>query len=378
MEKTNDKQLAGELSFDLYGRHAIIRDIINLNRGGHKKLKVLDVGGMGNLMRRFLPGDEVFYLDPNVKTKDKNFIAGDGCDLPLENESFDFVVSADVFEHIPENKRERFLSEQLRVARLGVALAAPFYSKENAKAEALANENYKLRTGRDHVFLKEHLESGLPREEKLENFLGKEKIGFQKISNNGLFLWEILINAMSIASENRSPAIAGKIKDFNLFYNTHIYPLDFSEPAYRKVYFLKKKSGLKNLNVKIQPKSDKLLLEAIGRGFSIVNRINSETASLIQNKDREISKLEHRIGLEEEKTSALDRAIKERDRIIKERDRIIKERDRIIKQKETVLEEREKELKLIRSSKVWKARNLVKSVLQPPRKTRFPKSRIKN
>src|SRR5659263_106086 len=104
VELMSDEQLKRELTFDLYGRYAIIRDIINLNKTGQEQLRILDVGGRGNLLKKFLPGDDVSYLDPLVDTDDENYIEGDGCDIPLEDGSFDYVVSSDVFEHIEPSR----------------------------------------------------------------------------------------------------------------------------------------------------------------------------------------------------------------------------------------------------------------------------------
>lgn len=74
MKKTDDNQLESELPFDQYGRYAAIRDIINANRRGEEKFRVLDVGGRWNLMRRFLPSDIVFYLDPYVDSDRKSVV----------------------------------------------------------------------------------------------------------------------------------------------------------------------------------------------------------------------------------------------------------------------------------------------------------------
>ena len=109
MEKIIDEQLKKEFGFDLYGRYAIIRDIIEKNRSNGEIFRVLDVGGRGNFMKKFLPNDDVYYLDPFVESDDKNFIKGDGCAMPLDDLSFDWVTSADVFEHIQKEKRENFL-----------------------------------------------------------------------------------------------------------------------------------------------------------------------------------------------------------------------------------------------------------------------------
>jgi len=42
---------------------------------------VLDVGGRRNLLKKFLPTDDVFYLEPFLESSDENFIKGDGCKM---------------------------------------------------------------------------------------------------------------------------------------------------------------------------------------------------------------------------------------------------------------------------------------------------------
>lgn len=245
MEGMSDKQLKRELSFDLYGRYAIVRDIVNINRDGQTRYKILDVGGRGNLLKKFLPLDDVSYLDPYVDTDDENYIEGDGCDIPLEDDTFDFVVSSDVFEHIEPSKRRVFLAENLRVAKYGVVLGAVFHSRERKLAETYANDSYRhISRGEDHFWLSEHIKNGLPRADEVEELLREKDLGFQKIMNNDLRLWEYLLCSSFVF------LAAGKVemlKDFNEFYNEVIFPVDHGDDSYRTIYFIKNIEGLKDL-----------------------------------------------------------------------------------------------------------------------------------
>lgn len=55
-----------------------------------------------------------------------NVVRGDGRALPFGNESFDFVYSHAVIEHVGSRKQQaQFLNEALRVARRGVLLTTP-------------------------------------------------------------------------------------------------------------------------------------------------------------------------------------------------------------------------------------------------------------
>ncbi len=76
MKNDNNVKLKKELSLDFYGRYKIPANIIEMNRKDGQKVCVLDVGGRGNLLKEFLPEDEVYCLDPGVDGKSQNFISG--------------------------------------------------------------------------------------------------------------------------------------------------------------------------------------------------------------------------------------------------------------------------------------------------------------
>jgi O-antigen biosynthesis protein len=285
-----------KLSFDIYGRYKTISDIINHNRKDKINFTVLDVGGRGNLLKNFLPIDQVYYLDPNIESKDNNFIKADGCNMPLNNNEFDWVVSADVFEHIPPVKRIIFLSEQLRVAKLGIILSAPFYSNEVHMAEISANENYRILTnGNDYPWLSEHLKNGLPSESELEEYLKKNGYDYQKTGNNNLLLWQNFIGMSFIASLNINEEISKEVEFFNIYYNKNIFPTDTNEPTYRKIYFIKKSKGLKFIHFSEGKMNNDIILEGLSKGINLIDKIIFSKNELIKKKNDEIIKLNQQI-----------------------------------------------------------------------------------
>jgi len=339
MEKITDEQLKKELAFDQYARYAIIRNTINANRKDGVIFKVLDVGGRENILQKFLPGDDVFYLDPFVESDDANFIKGDGCAMPLGDESFDWVVSADVFEHIPPTEREKFLSENLRVAKNGAILAAPFFSEETEKAEKNANENYKILSGgAGNFFLEEHLGNKLPKEEDVENFLKKENVDFQKLYNNNIFLWEfyvaIVLNFIELKLDEE---FRKEYEEFNHFCNSEVFPFDFSSPAYRRIYFMKKREGLNEIGVREKSIGNELFLKAMSKGTDFLTKVNKKNAEKLLLKDQEIGDL--------------TQSAQKKDRIIQQKTIEVRKRD-------CVIEERDAEIMMMRSSKFWQMRKL--------------------
>lgn len=72
---------------------------------------VIDVGGVGRL-KAFLTSDHVI-TDANIKD------GIDGCNLPWLDSHFDISISIDTLEHV--NDKPRFISESMRVSKLGSA-----------------------------------------------------------------------------------------------------------------------------------------------------------------------------------------------------------------------------------------------------------------
>jgi len=151
---------------DVYERHWVVAKHLRERR----VRSVLDVGGEG-LLKRFLRGAHCVSVNVD-RTGDVQY---DGSMLPFGEATFDAVVSLDALEHIPPQSRQHFVAELQRVARTEVALAVPFGSPGHTDIEARALEAYRAAHGRDHVYLREHVECGLPTLDELKTlFVGAD------------------------------------------------------------------------------------------------------------------------------------------------------------------------------------------------------------
>lgn len=275
--------------FDLYGRYATLGDIINVLRT-KPTYKILEVGGFGSLLPQFLPNDQITLSDILPSNK-PNYIRADGCNLPFQNQSFDIVVSTDVLEHIEPSGRLKFLNESKRVACDLIIVAAPFFNSAIIRFEKDANEYYRLLSGQNHPWLKEHLEFGLPETRLAEQFFSKNQLIFTKTYHANLTLWPALNRLLFFISANYSKLIKKAFEEFNLYYNQEIYPLDHQENSYRTIYVAKLNPviDLKNVGFqtgKITLEQRELILKKI---FDIITLSNKK---VIKDKERHIQNLE--------------------------------------------------------------------------------------
>ncbi len=301
--------LQRKFAFDMYGRYCLIRDVIEKNRTKGDVFKVLDVGGRGNILREFLPVDNVYYLDPLVETNDENYIQGDGCDMPLDDNSFDFVVSGDVLEHIPESKRVDFIREQVRVSKIGAIIAAPFYSQAAKDAEVRLQKNYKiLSNGKQHHWLEEHIENGLPKPEQIEKFISENNLSSFVMYNNNVLLWESLMNAYFFIEHNYEGNVKDLFEEYNEYYNNEIFPLDRGESSYRRLYTIFKNKIL------ISPYEKNVILDAtkitaaISKIFTIIDTIDVKNRFQLSGLTRESNVKQEAVEHYKKEIAALNEA----------------------------------------------------------------------
>lgn len=81
--------------------------------------------------------------------------------LPFLDKSWDVVVSVDMLEHIPPDRRNRAIREMIRVTRGLMVLAVPT-GDAAYRHDVELNDYHVDQNGKEHRFSREHVEYGLP------------------------------------------------------------------------------------------------------------------------------------------------------------------------------------------------------------------------
>lgn len=231
-----------DLSFSVFTRYQALRETLDLLRQENEVLKVLEIGGRGNYLRRFSPNDQVTILDV-IDSDEENYVKGDGRKLPFKKGSFDVVVSTDVLEHIPTKDRTIFLNEQLRVAKRAVIFAGPIFTKSIADREKEADQYYQSMADQPHPWLVEHLDYGLPTNGIVESVFSNAKASWTVWYNQVVPLWhELVMVDMAVAGVG-TPAVLTAFKSLNKLYNERVYPYDRDKSGYRAIYVARTDGG---------------------------------------------------------------------------------------------------------------------------------------
>lgn len=289
-----------DLPFDQYSRQRIVADTLNGLRQKTERFSVLDVGGYKGKTAEFLPNDRIKVLDV-FDVQDKDYIKGDGTNLRLEDDSFDFTVSFDVLEHIDKNHRERFILECARVAKRGFFLCCPFENGlgHTTTAEKNLDDIYKRLTGHDHQWLREHIDNKLPTAEAIEAILKRGKLHFAKRYSNRLEDWVAM--QMIFFYSDALGVVSTQAGDLNRYYNNNfnIFENDVSQDdAYRVIYFISEDQAnatkVRQLFVRNKPAARPLsIAEKIPPAITeIIEQKLDEQKQIIAAKNTDISRLE--------------------------------------------------------------------------------------
>ena len=125
--------------------------------------------------------------------KNMNFIKGSALDIPIKDETYDFVFSTDMIEHIKRNNREKAFKEAFRVCKKGwyVLFLFPCWIWWKT-SDYFIYIVYKFLKLKIPWRLKEHLELDFPYWKEINKYLYNLGINKHIIKNckvHNIFIW---------------------------------------------------------------------------------------------------------------------------------------------------------------------------------------------
>lgn len=230
--------------FDQFQRYYTVKEIVG-RLAQDKKVKVLEVGANAHCkLREFLPQADIVFtdIDDQPVPKGVTFIKADATDLPFNDDEFDFVVSTDVLEHVPFALREKFILECYRVSKTAFILACPIDNGMTTEVEIETNETFKRLLDQDFIWLKEHIDEGLPSVDFVNEIAASRTIPFVQFEHGRLDWWESLMKMHFI--KEAEPVLRSACSAVDEYYNRNLYREDFGGACYRSFWVL----GLDSLN----------------------------------------------------------------------------------------------------------------------------------
>ena len=231
------------LPFDMVERYRVAQEVLRLCHESlsPSPLDLLDVGGVARgssgefltPLSLFLPGERVRTVDlqeaPGV-----NYSRCDGTALPFRDGAFDGVLSFDVLEHVPPEKRRSFFEELVRSTRGFLLLTTPVSSPEVEGAEELVERRLEASLGIRQEQLREHRAHGLPEAGALEELFRSEGMEFLSVESGELDLWVVtlLLRYYWLSSPGGVESVNALDRHLNLGNR----PLFLRERGYRRVF----------------------------------------------------------------------------------------------------------------------------------------------
>ena len=304
-----------DLPFDLFTRNTLIRKMVgSIKKNDETTFKILDVGGRAGNLSDFLPDDELHILDIRPG-EESNYVLGDIINSAYKDDSFDVVISSDVYEHIPKNERLDAITEMLRISNNFVILGAPFDSKDVRDAEIKAFNYFNEIVGEPHPWLKEHIDNGLPSRDDFEHFLGANRFEFLAVGTNNISNW-LLMQLFIFYSFKygkyelfyEKNGLVHKVSEPHRFYNENFLELgDLLKPTYRTIYLIGKKGGLPKVDFKPNDKVN------VSKYYTFETLIFKHIDVLSHNMDNSIQNLETFLNANNEQIEELNQSIQKKD-----------------------------------------------------------------
>ncbi len=351
-----------ELPFDLFTRNLLITKLIDaIRENGDQTLTILDVGGRAGNVDLFLSNDDLHILDIR-RGEEGNYVVGDIAEAPYKNDCFDVVMSSDVYEHIIPGERLNVISEMLRIANNYVILGAPFDSKDVQDAEIKACDYYSRIVGEPHLWLKEHIDNGLPSKKEFETFLDENGFEFLSLRSNNISNW-LLMQLFIFYSYKYSVPIENVNKVYR-YYNENFPELgDMSSPTYRTIYLIGKKGTLPEVDLKFKLKLnlenklnqskyhtfEALIFEVLGQLTDAKDEHIHNIEAIENEKSNQIKILNTVVNIKDEYIEGLETTVKNKDEYIQGLETTVKNKDEYIQGLETTVKDHDEYIQNLNS-----------------------------
>ncbi len=183
--------------------------------------KILEVGSGPKGIRVFFPERGTVGVDVSFENMGDMAVPGftavtaSAESLPFEDGSFPVVVCVDVLEHVLSGKREKVISELIRVSSGKVYLSFPAKETYERWEKRLAGV-YKLCRRELPPWMHEHFEKGLPEEKKIEPYLKDGGRAFESVpnENNAVHFAVMLVDEFLCPGNRLGEIIAPRVWRF--------------------------------------------------------------------------------------------------------------------------------------------------------------------
>jgi hypothetical protein len=195
---------------------------------------VVDVGGIAGHLGAYLDGAAVtaVNVDPNADV----VIEPGPHPLPFADGAFEAAASLDTLEHIPRADRAGFVRETLRVAERRVVLCCPLGSPLRSEVEAADNAFHRELTGKDHLWISEHLEHGPPTLAELEELFASGEHDVRFHFNGDLRVTSRQFRMAERSNVTRRPWDIARWAAFRLRHRADVAIADRPTPSTNRVF----------------------------------------------------------------------------------------------------------------------------------------------
>lgn len=211
----------------------IVEDIRQSCRQGEKILEVgSEITGITPYLKMPVTGLDVDF-DYSRQNQYLTPVKGSALNLPWEENSFEYVLSVDMLEHIPPQDRQKAVLEILRVFGKKAYISFPC-GQEALKSDRELSSYYFQKHHKRYPYLEEHLKMGLPDFDEVRRVIRERGYRIRVLGNTNITLWTFLLK-LGLSGEKFKSSLYRRIllllpilKHFNF------------EPTYRKVVIIEK------------------------------------------------------------------------------------------------------------------------------------------